>query len=121
GIAEGDWWRDRIAVALDPEAREMWLRDECFSVDELAVEPEHRRSGLAGLLMSSMLTDLTYETAVLGCYAAAHGARRFYASLGWQEVAADLRIGDGPAIDILGRHLDRPDTGNRLHPVSARG
>ncbi|MFE6994809.1 GNAT family N-acetyltransferase [Microbacterium sp. NPDC057659] len=106
GIAEGDWWRDRIAGVLDPHARDTWLGDKCFSVEELAVDPAHRRSGLAGLLMADVLTGLTYETAVLGCYAAAQGARRFYAAQGWQEIAAGLRMGDGPAIDILGSRLD---------------
>ncbi|MFE6733665.1 GNAT family N-acetyltransferase [Microbacterium sp. NPDC057650] len=121
GIADGDWWRDRIAGALEPGARGMWLGEECFSVEELAVEPEHRRSGLAGLLMAAVLTGLPHETAVLGCYAAAHGARRFYASQGWEEIARGLRIAEGPAIDILGSRLRGTDPKDGSEGMTSRG
>lgn len=110
GIAAGDWWRDRIVALLTTEEQAMWLREECFSVAELAVSPAHRRTGVARSLMDAVLTDLPYETAVLGCHAAAGPARRLYASLGWQEIITDVHIGDSPALCILGRHLRGRET-----------
>nr|WP_198346667.1 GNAT family N-acetyltransferase [Microbacterium sp. MAH-37] len=113
GIAEGDWWRDRIAGAMGTVAGDAWLGTECFSVDELAIAPEHRRTGIAGALMGAVLEGLPYESAVLGCYTAALSARRFYESQGWQEIAADLRIANGASLGVLGIRLDDwADAGN---------
>ena len=105
GIAAGDWWRDHIVDLLPPTARTTWLRDECFSVAELAIAPEHRRRGIAGRLMAELLAEAPYPTAVLGCYADAKPARQLYAALGWQELVTDVHIGKSPALCILGRML----------------
>lgn len=62
-------------------------------------------AGLSGALMDAVLTDLPYETAVLGCDSAALAARNFYASQKWSEIVADVRIDDSPAFCLLGRHI----------------
>ncbi|MFB7250783.1 GNAT family N-acetyltransferase [Microbacterium sp. NPDC056234] len=105
GIAAGDWWRDRIAPLLEHDARARWFGDGCFSVMELAVALAHRRSGIAANLMDALLKDLPYATAVLSRYAEAEDAGRFYASLGWREIATGIRIGDSPALCVLARDL----------------
>ena len=43
----GQWWHDRAAAALPPEAR-TWL-DEPFVIVVLAVRPRMRRQGIGGL------------------------------------------------------------------------
>ncbi|WP_426183231.1 GNAT family N-acetyltransferase [Microbacterium sp. TWP3-1-2b2] len=106
GIVEGDWWRDRIVEQIPAAAREEWVRDACFAIEELAVAGTHRRLGVADSLMSAVLRQLPYPTAVLSCYEVATRARRFYAAQGWQEAACGIRIGDSPALCILGRRID---------------
>ena len=105
GIAAGDWWRDRVAPLLTEQARERWLRESCFCVQELAVDTTARRSGVASLLLDALLADLPYSTAVLSRYADADSAGRFYAAQGWHEIATGIRIGDSPALCVLARDL----------------
>lgn len=105
GIAAGDWWRDQVFPLLDADVRDRWLGDDCFSVMELAVAPTHRRSGIASALMDALLLDLPYATAVLSRYADADAAGRLYASLGWREIAAGVRIGASPELCVLARDV----------------
>lgn len=105
GVGAGDWWRDRLSTALPLDVQARWLRDECFSVAELAVDPAHRRSGVAQELMNAVTEDLPYATAILSCYADATAARALYTALGWTTIATDLRIGDSPSLWLFGRRL----------------
>lgn len=105
GIADGDWWRDRVAPLLDEDVRDRWLGESCFCVMELAVENRHRRSGVASTLMDALLAGLPYSTAVLSRHAEADSAGRFYAAHGWREIAQGIRIGDSPALCALARDL----------------
>lgn len=59
------------------------------------------------MLMEAVLVDVPYKTAVLGCYAAALPARRFYASQGWTEILTDVYIENSPSVCVLGRELRR--------------
>ncbi|MDQ0645445.1 GNAT family N-acetyltransferase [Microbacterium murale] len=108
GVAEGDWWRDRIVEEIPEAARIEWLRDTCFAVEELAIAPAYRRFGVAAALMDEVLQELPYPTAVLSCYAEAASARQFYRARGWEEFACDVRIGNSPALCVLGVHVGVP-------------
>ena len=90
----------RAAPGETPPAAWIWA---------LAVAPEHRRRGLARLLLEDLLTRLTERGARavrLHVAPANGGARRLYGSLGFEELD---RVPDcfGPGEDrlILGREL----------------
>lgn len=105
GAGQGDWWRDRVAESVPAPVVQGWLDEECFFVAELAVASAHRRTGIAASLMARALDGLPYDAAVLTCYSAAAATRRFYAALGWQELAVDFRVADSPALCLLGIRL----------------
>lgn len=103
GTDHGDWWRDRVAEAVDAETRRSWLAAECFFVDELAVSQPYRRQGVAARLMEQVLAALPYDTALLTCYAEADATRRFYAAQGWSEIVCGFRVGSSPELCLLAR------------------
>lgn len=109
GIAEGDWWRDRIVPQLDARTRDDWFGDEAFVIEELAVAGAHRRRGIAQALMHALLDDVPYMTAVLSAYADAESAQLFYLRQGWTPFATGLRIGDSPELSLYGRRLRGPE------------
>lgn len=106
GIAPGDWWRDRLAETLSPDVQTTWLPEESFSVVELAVSSDRRRSGIARELMDAVLAEVPYDTVTLGCYAAAVPARTLYARLGWTPIATDISIAGSPPLWIFGKRLN---------------
>ncbi|WP_164233758.1 GNAT family N-acetyltransferase [Microbacterium hydrocarbonoxydans] len=105
GIGPGDWWWGRLDAALSDEARAEWLRPQQFSVAELAIAAGRRRSGLARDLMTAVLRDLPYDTALLGCYRDAEPAKRLYASLGWTVIDAAAQITPNRRIQVMGLRL----------------
>lgn len=105
GITAGDWWRDSMIPQLPRDITDDWFGDEAFAVVELATSSAHRRSGVAGVLLASLLEGLPYPTAVLSAYWDAIAARKFYRANGWQEIAGSLRLGESPELCLLGMRM----------------
>jgi GNAT superfamily N-acetyltransferase len=69
----GDWWRDRVAAALDPDPDAdpdaalagRWLGDACLEVVHLAVHPRARGRGLGRLVHDLLIAGAPAPTAVL--------------------------------------------------------
>lgn len=92
--AYGQWWTDRVALALTPAQREEWLDSPHFEVVELHVRPSAQRRGIGSALLAQLLSRQPHRRAVLTTQAAARSARRFYAKNGWTELA-DVDFGRG--------------------------
>ncbi|MGO2931402.1 hypothetical protein [Microbacterium sp.] len=107
-VSSGDWWRDRVVAQLPDDTADEWFGDETFAVVELATSLAHRRSGVAGALLSSLLEGLPYPTAVLSAYGEAESAQRFYRANGWQELATGLRLGESPDLCLFGMRRMTP-------------
>jgi ribosomal protein S18 acetylase RimI-like enzyme len=103
--AYGQWWTDRVALALTPAQREEWLDRPHFEVVELHVRPSAQRRGIGSTLLAQLLSRQPHRRAVLTTQAAARAARRFYAKNGWTELA-EVDFGRGyPPYVVLGRVL----------------
>jgi GNAT superfamily N-acetyltransferase len=100
----GQWWYDRAAAALSPEAGP-WL-EEPYVIVVLAVRPRSRRQGIGGRLHDLLLEGQPHARAVLSARADDAGARRLYHARGWQEIGRDLALvpGGDPYV-ILARRL----------------
>lgn len=105
GIGPGDWWWGRLETALSDAARADWLRPRQFSIAELAIAADRRRSGIARELMAAVLRDLPYDTALLGCYPEAEPAKRLYESLSWTVVDAAAQVTPNRRIQVMGLRL----------------
>ncbi len=103
--AYGQWWTDRVAVALSPEQRADWLDRAHFEVVELHVRPSAQGRGIGSTLLAQLLSRQSHRRAVLTTQSGSKAARRFYAKNGWVELA-EVDFGHGyPPYVALGRRL----------------
>ena len=101
----GQWWTDRVALALSRSQRAEWLDPPHFEVVELHVRPSYQRRGIGSALLAQLLSRQPHRRAVLTTQAGSRSARRFYAKNGWTELAqVDFGRGYPPYI-ALGRQL----------------
>lgn len=78
----GQWWADMVHEAIETDAED-WVGGH-FEVVELAVDPEHRGSGLGGALLDALLADLDHDRALLQTDADPDGVgHRLYRRRGW--------------------------------------
>jgi len=116
--AYGQWWTDRVALALTPAQRAEWLDPPHFEVVELHVRPSSQRRGIGSTLLAQLLSRQPHRRAVLTTQAGARAARSFYAKNGWTELA-QVDFGRGyPSYIALGRLL-RPLTAAYLPATEA--
>jgi ribosomal protein S18 acetylase RimI-like enzyme len=101
----GQWWHDRVAAALTPEASARWLQRP-FVIVNLAVRPRRRREGIGGRLHDLLLETVPHPAAVLTVREDDDGPRRLYHGRGWQEIGRDLvLVEDAEPFLILGHPL----------------
>jgi ribosomal protein S18 acetylase RimI-like enzyme len=101
----GQWWTDRVAAALTPVQRAIWLDPPHFEIVELHVLPSAQRRGVGSALLAQLLTRQPHDRAVLSTQLASRKARGFYAKNGWEELA-QIDFGPGyPPYVALGRRL----------------
>ncbi len=106
--APGQWWYDRVARALDRDARRLWLEPGHFEFTELAVRPDFQRRGVGSRLHDRVLEDLPHERAMLSALADNAPVVAFYRRRGWEVVLDRLRFEAGrPEFTIMGRTLPR--------------
>jgi ribosomal protein S18 acetylase RimI-like enzyme len=103
--AYGQWWTERVALALGAEQRAEWLDPPHFEVVELHVRPSRQRSGIGSLLLAQLLTRQPHDRALLSTQRGSRKARAFYRKNGWSELA-EVDFGTGyPPYLVLGRRL----------------
>ena len=107
--ARGQWWHDRVQVALVEElgapVAASWLRD-AFEVCELHVRPACQGTGLGRELLDALLTATPAPIALLTTPDAETRARGFYRTAGWVDLARRLRFpGDPREFAVLGLRL----------------
>jgi ribosomal protein S18 acetylase RimI-like enzyme len=103
--AYGQWWTERVARALSPEQRAVWLDPPHFEVVELHVRPSFQGRGIGSLLLAQLLSRQPHNRAVLTTQIGSRQARGFYAKNGWEELApVDFGPGFAPYV-ILGKRL----------------
>jgi ribosomal protein S18 acetylase RimI-like enzyme len=109
--AEGQWWYERVAAALQPADRHRWLVNGYFELVELAVDPEFQRRGIGGRLHDALL-EPEAGPALLSTQVHNAQARRLYFGRGWQLVVPELRFARaGELYSVLGlqpARLPRP-------------
>ncbi|MFD6100212.1 GNAT family N-acetyltransferase [Nocardiopsis flavescens] len=90
--------RARVSTALGEEAASgaMGLADGDAVADAITTEPGHRRRGLGGALMSSLVGHARRAGAEHGLLVASAEGRHLYTSLGWTPLATVL-IARAPA------------------------
>ena len=106
--APGQWWYDRVARALDREARREWLDPGHFEFTELAVRPDFQGRGIGSRLHDRVLEGLPHERALLSALADNAPVVAFYRRRGWEVLLERLRFEPGrPEFTIMGRTLSR--------------
>jgi ribosomal protein S18 acetylase RimI-like enzyme len=85
--APGQWWHDRVAAAIGPQAAARWLVGG-FEVVELAVLPEWQGAGIGGRLLDALLDGVGHATAVLSTLDMETPALRLYRRRGWRAIGA---------------------------------
>ncbi len=104
--APGQWWYDRVARALDRDARREWLDRGHFEFTELAVRPDFQGLGVGSRLHDRVLEGLPHERAMLSALADNAPVVAFYRRRGWEVVLERLRFEAGrPEFTIMGRTL----------------
>ncbi|MBB1247106.1 GNAT family N-acetyltransferase [Streptomyces durbertensis] len=94
------WWHGFLNADLaDAFTREDGHRT--FVIKELAVLPEHRRTGTARSLHTGLLHGLTAERATLAVVPEAEPAVRLYAALGYTSVGLCRPWADAPLFDVM--------------------
>jgi ribosomal protein S18 acetylase RimI-like enzyme len=93
----GQWWTDRVAAAMDEEARRRWLEPPHYEVVELHVSPESQRGGVGSRLLERLLHGLPHAQALLSTQVENEKARPFYERHGWEVVVEELSFGPGYA------------------------
>jgi ribosomal protein S18 acetylase RimI-like enzyme len=101
----GQWWHDRVALALGPEGRDRWLAPGHFELTELHVHATRRREGIGGALHDAVVAGLDSETAVLSTQADNEPALALYRSRAWRVIVPRLDFGSGRPFVILGKDL----------------
>lgn len=102
----GDWWWDRVAEALDAEARGRWLAPRCFALAELAVLPAAQGRGLGGRLHDALLAGLPEPAAALSTAQVETAALRLYRARGWVTLAEHVWfMQESLAYRAMGLHL----------------
>jgi ribosomal protein S18 acetylase RimI-like enzyme len=103
----GGWWRQTVTADLDEDAIRHWFED-CFEFAELAVSPDHQRSGVGAALHDELLDELPHQTAVLSTQQDNEVARSFYDRRGWRAVRENFVFPQKPyPYIILGLDLAR--------------
>lgn len=104
--APGQWWRDIVAPALEPQIAEKWLTD-CFEFVELAVMPSAQGRGIGGRLHDQLLNGLPHLTAILSTFQEEAPALRLYLKRGWIVLCRDFVFPNGtrPCV-IMGYDLN---------------
>jgi ribosomal protein S18 acetylase RimI-like enzyme len=106
--APGQWWYDRVAAALDDDARGSWFEPEHFELTELAVRPDRQSRGIGTRLHDAVLAGLSHRGALLSALADNPRVLAFYGDRGWEVVIGRLRFESGrPEFTIMGRRLER--------------
>jgi ribosomal protein S18 acetylase RimI-like enzyme len=101
----GQWWRDIVAEAMDPQSRERWLSD-AFEFVELGVMPEFQGKGIGGRLHDALLDRLPHRTAVLSTARQDTPAQRLYRHRGWLVIVPELFFpGSELPYIIMGKEL----------------
>jgi ribosomal protein S18 acetylase RimI-like enzyme len=104
----GQWWTDRVAAAMDEEARRSWLEPPHYEVVELHVRPESQRGGVGSQLLEALVSGLPHAQALLSTQVANAKARPFYEKHGWEVVVEELSFGPGYApFCVYGKKLAR--------------
>jgi ribosomal protein S18 acetylase RimI-like enzyme len=104
--APGQWWYDRVARALDREARRRWLDPRHFEFTELAVRPDFQDRGVGTRLHDRVLEGLPHDRALLSALADNFRVVDFYRRRGWELVLDRLRFEAGrPEFTIMGKTL----------------
>jgi ribosomal protein S18 acetylase RimI-like enzyme len=101
----GQWWHDRVAMALGDEGSERWLGPGHLEFTELHVRPEHRRRGIGGSLHDTLLAVVDARTAVLSTQTDNEPALALYAARGWHVIVPELDFGSGRPFLIMGKDL----------------
>ena len=102
----GQWWPDRVALALTGDQRATWLDAPHYEIVELHVTPAAQRRGVGSALLAQLLTRQPHDRAVLTTQLGSRKARGFCAKNGWEELA-QIDFGPGyPPYVALGRRLD---------------
>ena len=96
----GQYWSDRVVLALGAEAAEAWVAGH-FEFVDLAVRLAHRRRGIGGALHDALLAGAPSDRAMLSTDADdASPAVLLYQSRGW------VRLGLlEPGVQVMGRLL----------------
>jgi ribosomal protein S18 acetylase RimI-like enzyme len=104
--APGQWWYDRVARALDREARQRWFDQPHFEFTELAVRPDFQGRRVGSRLHDRVLEGLPHGRALLSALADNDRVVAFYRSRGWEVVLERLRFEAGrPEFTIMGKPL----------------
>jgi GNAT superfamily N-acetyltransferase len=105
--ASGQWWYDKVAVALAGGPFEPWLRKPHFEFTELAVVPAWQGAGVGTRLHDEILRGLPHRRALLSALADSARIPAFYEGRGWEVLLPELRFEPGrPVFAILGRELE---------------
>jgi ribosomal protein S18 acetylase RimI-like enzyme len=101
----GQWWTDRVALALTRAQQAEWLDPPHFEIVELHVRPSHQRLGIGSRLLAQVLSRQPHDRALLSTQRSSRKARGFYAKNGWAELA-EVDFGAGyPPYLVLGKRL----------------
>ena len=101
----GKWWREHVKPAL-PKHIDIEWPDDNFQLTEIAVSPKVQGQGVGGCLHDYLLSDLSYERAILATMDADTPAYRMYKSRGWVLLLNNFLFPDvDRRYQILGRHL----------------
>lgn len=99
--APGQWWRDRVAVALGPRHAGPVLHNT-FCLTELGVVPAGRRQGIAEALVRELLARQPHPRALLSTRSDNTEGLAFYRVTGWRIIVPHMSFGWGfPPYDIL--------------------
>lgn len=110
----GQWWYDTLRSGLrgrrGRRAARAWLQD-VFCVAELHVLPEAQRQGLGRALLTALLDGRPERSTVLSTPDDAAGARRFYARLGFTQLAEGFVFrGTRQPYAVLAREIAPPSS-----------
>ena len=105
----GQWWRDRVADAIGRERTHTILTDS-FCLMELGVHRTYRRQGVADALVTALLAQQPYPSALLSMQSDNLTALAFYRATGWETLIARMSFGIGfLPYDILLRRAPHAD------------